>query len=439
MLGHATALTVRKAGGAVEVPVRWSAAARNLAESDGAGKGRESGAERQRGALMESRLLWIVLASQVVVVAGILLVLPRIMRRGLLFGVYIGETHADGDEARDITRGWYVGTIAALVAGIVAGVAVDAEFPGTPAGPVASLFGLLVLVPFVYLRAYLRARAIGVAHPVPESEALAGPDLPADPTWPALAIAVGLVCGTLAIAYAALNYDRMPERVPTHFGPSGRPDRWAPRSFWAVMALPVATLTMGVALGVVAWLTAHAKRAVRARDRGVSVAAQLRFRSAMTRFLSGVGILTTLLLMLLSIGAVRVGVGAAAGLPNVVMWPALGLLLAYSLGGSFYLMFRYGQGGARLEREAGRAPLTDGLADNSRWVLGMFYVNRDDPALLVEKRFGLGYTVNFGNPVAVGLLALLLLAILVFAALSARLGSASPTSWGVTDGTSGSP
>jgi uncharacterized membrane protein len=28
----------------------------------------------------------------------------------------------------------------------------------------------------------------------------------------------------------------------------------------------------------------------------------------------------------------------------------------------------------------------------------MFYVNRDDPALLVEKRFGIGYTLNFGHP-----------------------------------------
>ncbi|MEE8556523.1 MAG: DUF5808 domain-containing protein [Myxococcota bacterium] len=35
-----------------------------------------------------------------------------------------------------------------------------------------------------------------------------------------------------------------------------------------------------------------------------------------------------------------------------------------------------GQGGARLER-------------------GMFYINREDPSVLVEKRFGLGYTRLF--------------------------------------------
>lgn len=27
----------------------------------------------------------------------------------------------------------------------------------------------------------------------------------------------------------------------------------------------------------------------------------------------------------------------------------------------------------------------------------MIYYNPDDPAVLVEKRFGIGYTLNFGN------------------------------------------
>jgi uncharacterized membrane protein len=29
---------------------------------------------------------------------------------------------------------------------------------------------------------------------------------------------------------------------------------------------------------------------------------------------------------------------------------------------------------------------------------GTFYSNPDDPALLVPKRYGIGYTLNFGNP-----------------------------------------
>lgn len=36
--------------------------------------------------------------------------------------------------------------------------------------------------------------------------------------------------------------------------------------------------------------------------------------------------------------------------------------------------------------------------DDRYWIGGIFYNNPDDPAVLVPKRYGLGWTVNFGNP-----------------------------------------
>ena len=39
---------------------------------------------------------------------------------------------------------------------------------------------------------------------------------------------------------------------------------------------------------------------------------------------------------------------------------------------------------------------------------GIFYSNPDDPALFIPKRFGIGYTLNFGNPWSWVLLALIL-------------------------------
>jgi len=53
---------------------------------------------------------------------------------------------------------------------------------------------------------------------------------------------------------------------------------------------------------------------------------------------------------------------------------------------------------------------------------GMFYSNPENPALLVPKRYGVGYTLNFGNPWAwvVMLFILVMIAIpIVFAAISA--------------------
>jgi uncharacterized membrane protein len=199
------------------------------------------------------------------------------------------------------------------------------------------------------------------------------------------------------------NGTDVPATVPTHFGPSGAPDAWSPRSIRSVMLLPFGALAIPAVLAVTACLSARAKRAIRLSDRGVSLEAQLRFRSATASFLSGVAILVALMMCGMSVAAVRTALGLAHGIPVWMMALAI-VLVAYAIGGSLYIALRYGQGGARLERQAAGAPLTNGVADNSHWYLGGFYVNRDDPSWFVEKRFGLGYTINFGNPWAVGLL-----------------------------------
>lgn len=51
--------------------------------------------------------------------------------------------------------------------------------------------------------------------------------------------------------------------------------------------------------------------------------------------------------------------------------------------------------------------------DDSKWVLGSIYFNRNDPTWMVEKRTGIGWTINFGNPKAV-ILFIALIALLIF-------------------------
>jgi len=50
---------------------------------------------------------------------------------------------------------------------------------------------------------------------------------------------------------------------------------------------------------------------------------------------------------------------------------------------------------------------------------GMFYSNPKDPALFVPKRFGIGYTLNFGNPMSWVVLALVFALVSVPVILSA--------------------
>jgi uncharacterized membrane protein len=365
---------------------------------------------------MTTEIFALAMLVEVLLIGGIFLLYPRFARRGLLFGVYVGEQVWAGDEARRITQGWYTGMVVWIALTVLVGAALWAVRPSVAVAPVAPI---LLLIGFLalYLRAYFQARSLAPEGPVPPAATVLTSAPPANPILPFTCVGFGVACGVAALAYAASRYADLPPIVPTHFGPSGAPDAWRPKSFSTVMLLPLMTLVIGVSLGVIAFLTSRAKRALRYPLTEISVAAQTRFREAMTRYISAVGMMATLMLTLMAISSIRVALGLERGLSPVAMILA-GVLLVAALAGTIYIGLRYGQGGARLERAASRAPLTDGLADNRYWVLGMFYVNRNDPAILVEHRFGLGYTINLGNWKAVALFVLfigLLLGIVVAA------------------------
>lgn len=63
-----------------------------------------------------------------------------------------------------------------------------------------------------------------------------------------------------------------------------------------------------------------------------------------------------------------------------------------------------------LVKRGGRPP-------DEKWK-GVFYFNSDDPAVLVPKRYGIGYTLNFGNRWSWVVLALILLLVAAPIAIS---------------------
>ena len=66
--------------------------------------------------------------------------------------------------------------------------------------------------------------------------------------------------------------------------------------------------------------------------------------------------------------------------------------------------------------------------DDRYWSAGFLYTNPDDPALFVPKRYGLGWTLNFGHPQAKLLLIVLLLLVLLPPLVVALIGVLFPGS-----------
>lgn len=369
---------------------------------------------------MDDRAILWILGLETLLAGGFYLLLPRITRRGLLFGVYVGEEAAAGERARRLTAAWTRAMAIVTLGSLVLGIG-GAALLRRPILGVLSIVLLLVFSFGLYLWAYRAAKELAPAGPAPAAVALLDDDRPR--SWlPHATLVLAVACGLLGLAYAAFSYPSLPARIPTHFRLSGAPDAWSTKSLGSVLLLPMIGLVQGFGLGLLCVLMTHAKRAVRLGDGGASLAAQHAFRRAVTLFLCGVTTIVSAMLLLITVFSIRTGLGLSAGMPWIV--PALaGVLLVVTLVGALILALRYGQGGARLEGAAAGAPLTDGLADNRHWLLGMIYVNRHDPSILVERRFGLGYTINLGNWKAVAALAgflLLTIGLSVLAAVASR-------------------
>ena len=71
---------------------------------------------------------------------------------------------------------------------------------------------------------------------------------------------------------------------------------------------------------------------------------------------------------------------------------------------TFIIVFiKVGQGGRNIETKGEKDELYKD--DDDKWILGSIYYNKNDPAWMVEKRLGVGWTVNFAHPkswIAVG-------------------------------------
>lgn len=81
-----------------------------------------------------------------------------------------------------------------------------------------------------------------------------------------------------------------------------------------------------------------------------------------------------------------------------------------------------GQGGSRLKDETIEVLQEMNRDDDQFWKFGMIYYNKNDPSIFIEKRFGVGFTINFANPIAIFLLVGLFILIGIFAVLPNILG-----------------
>jgi uncharacterized membrane protein len=312
--------------------------------------------------------------------------LPQLTRTDLFFAVTVEPAFHKSSEARRVVRQFRAAVWIEFLAA-VAMVLVGAVF---------NLVFLLIVAIFWQIAgafvAFLRARKQVLPHAVTATvnrEAALVPRSAGVAYW-------FLQLGPFAIlaaraAYLRANWQQIPERFPVHWGLDGQPNGWSTRSFAGVYGPLLLAMVVCVFLLLCSCAIVHWTRNIRAT--GDAAVGESRFRRAQLGIVTAVGYFIALVFSLV----------ASPLRPNAENEPPIALLLA----GTFLfvvtvlmIMFYLGQGGSNLTRArevAAAAPVIADRTPDRCWKVGIFYFNPDDPALLVEKRFGMGYTINFGH------------------------------------------
>jgi uncharacterized membrane protein len=202
-----------------------------------------------------------------------------------------------------------------------------------------------------------------------------------------------------ALTFAAplLSYGEMPSRIPIHWDVTGTPDGWVNRSLSVVLFIPLLGAYLQFFLYVLRRDFAGAKMTLPADSTEEYLAAKEQYLQTnidtldWTRLMMAV---TFCSISLLQASAAVERLGAMEPVARIAAFVSVAALLC----GITYFIVRMIRINARLGQRTGN-DYAQRSTDESHWRHGgLTYSNPDDPALVVEKLVGVGYTLNMAHP-----------------------------------------
>lgn len=308
------------------------------------------------------------LAGAVICSGLIMHLLPVWQRRNLFFGISVQQDFRNSAEAGRLMNNYRVVVWGATALALCLILAVPSE---RFVVPIYLAQALAALVAFAMVRR--KVESMGVSQPAVHRATLGAepPQLPGT----VFACVLPLALFAAAALYLNANWESIPERFPVHWDAWGQANRWSSKSLKSVYGI----LVFGAFLQLMFLFLNYAmKEGTRRSAPG----------SSRRKFLEAN---LWLLLIVQWITAAMFAYIAVTPLEPIKPsgWVIAGLsatLLITVLGFAMYM--------AKLQAEPAES---DNTPDDCWRFGGQVYYNPDDPALMVEKRIGLGFTMNFGN------------------------------------------
>ena len=214
------------------------------------------------------------------------------------------------------------------------------------------------------------------------------------PTFPWLTMLASLLCIAAGAIIVASHWSAIPDPVPVHWNDSMEADNWSDKSIRSVFFSSFVALALLGLFAIICSFIAHSEVSPRSER---NIKARLRNEANLAFTNTGMGVLT----LLISAGTAFMQV--TSPIPHYQRFHSAAIItmLILAIGGSIGLVvfILYKQSrlseqlrGIHFADEDKESPDNDHLY---KW--GVMYYNPDDPAVLVDKRFGTGMSFNYAR------------------------------------------
>ena len=213
-------------------------------------------------------------------------------------------------------------------------------------------------------------------------------------------IPIGIII--ISIILSIKMYPSLPEKVPTHWNWKGNVDGYMDKSMFAALMMPMTQIFMAIALYITYYFSITAKQQISSGNPENSLKRNIIFRKVWSIYFIVLLVLMELfftVLNMLVLGVIRY---------TILVDILGGITFGFAIIGAVVLSVVVGQGGDRLKlNDNGKISTGYDIDDDRLWKIGnTIYYNPEDVSIFVEKRVGVGWTINAARPIGMAIIIL---------------------------------
>lgn len=334
-----------------------------------------------------------------IILLGIQTAIPFLVKRTIIFGITVPEKHIKNEQLLSYKKRYTL--LVSLLSLVVLGIYVFWVLGTNPGEEPTVLVGTLIQFGIILfslsLYFFFHGKTLQLKRKNNWMENLKQvkvTDLSVrsqDEMIPWYLFLLPMIVTVGVIGYTVFQYDLLPAKIPTHWGINGEADAFTEKTPMSAILMPLTLLAMQVM-----YLGIHIgknKSGIKLSATGTNASKlrQLTLRKYSSWLMFLVSFLLTGLFSYFQLTTIHPDLFAGTAMIAAPM-----VFLVVILAATIVFAVKVGRSDKH-SVAASEEEITD-YDEDSYWKGGLFYFNRNDPSIFVEKRFGVGWTLNFANP-----------------------------------------